>query len=148
MHLGLSNLLTLLYGEVLIPPAVASELAAVGITTFGQPPFRVCTPTNQKLVGRLASGLDAGESEAIALAVEIDADLLLIDEARGRAVAKSLGMDTRGVLGVLLTAKAAGHIPAVRPLIARLIAELNFFLSARIVAQALELADEADDTHS
>lgn len=52
--------------------------------------------------------LDPGETEAIALAVEIGADLLLIDERKGRREAKLLGLRTTGLLGVLLEAKKAG----------------------------------------
>lgn len=143
-HLGRLDVLPALFGEVWVPPAVVREVAAAGVALPGEPSFRVRAPSNPNLVRRLGSTLDAGESEAIALAIELDADILLIDEARGRAVASSLGLDARGVLGILLDAKAAGLVTAVAPLIARLRSELNFFLSARLVATVLELAGEVE----
>mgnify|MGYP001767929126 CR=1 FL=1 len=50
------------------------------------------------------SDLDGGESEAIALAIELSADLILIDERKGTEAARRLGLTTIGVLGVLLEA--------------------------------------------
>jgi predicted nucleic acid-binding protein len=147
-HLGLLDVLPTLFGDVRVPPAVERELTAVGVTLPGGPAFRTVAPENLKLVARLVTGLDPGESEAIALAVELDADLLLIDEAKGRAVARSLGLSSRGALGVLLSAKSAGLITSIHPLIARLTGELNFFLSARLIAEVLNLAGEAGDGHS
>ena len=65
------------------------------------------------LVRHLKLLLDVGEAEAIALAIEIQADLLLLDERRGRVVAKELGLAVTGLLGVLLVAKQQGHLVAV-----------------------------------
>jgi hypothetical protein len=64
---------------------------------------------------RLA-GLDEGESEAIALAVEVSAPLLLIDEKKGRVAARSLGVTVAGALAIIAAARKAGAIPSARVL--------------------------------
>lgn len=56
-----------------------------------------------------------GESEALALALEVHADLILIDDKAARRLASSLHLPVLGVLGLLLKAKDAALIPAVRP---------------------------------
>lgn len=71
--------------------------------------------TESFVVDRMLSNLDRGEAEAIALAAEIGADILLIDELEGRSVARELGLTVRGVLGVLLRAKKTGRITAIKP---------------------------------
>jgi predicted nucleic acid-binding protein len=69
---------------------------------------------NRQLAAALGNDLDQGEAEAIALATEIQAGALLIDEKEGRSVARQAGLVVRGVLGVLLRAKAMGEIASVR----------------------------------
>src|SRR5438094_4417938 len=54
--------------------------------------------------------LDPGESAAIALATEMRADLLLVDEEKGRSTARQLGLRTAGILAVLLDAKTEGRL--------------------------------------
>jgi hypothetical protein len=61
-----------------------------------------------------------GEAAAIALAVELKADLVLLDEQDGRRAAQRMGLRPLGVLGILLEAKKRGHIPVVKPLVADL----------------------------
>lgn len=74
-------------------------------------------------------GIDRGEAEAITLALELEANLLLMDERRGKAVAISCGFNVTGILSVLLQAKRSGLIDAVKPMIDQLIAEADFRVS-------------------
>jgi len=93
-----------LYTEVLIPPAVAAELIRGSqgdpriISVLSQDWIKICQPTNNLQIETLQTdyNLDRGESEAIALALEIGADELLIDERLGRREAKRLGLFITG----------------------------------------------------
>ena len=101
-----------LFGEVLIPEAVFSELtinpnyseeaAQIKNSTF----IKIVSVEESKAVDvlRKSSGLDLGESEAIIYADNHKADVLLMDEAKGRTVAKSMGLYIMGTIGVLLYA--------------------------------------------
>jgi hypothetical protein len=120
--IGRLDLLRQIYGQVIIPDAVFQELTDVG----GQHPGAIVqqldwvesrTVSNQILVTALQVELDKGEAEAIALARELAADLLLIDEHLGRAAATRLGVRIIGLLGVLIEAKHRGLIQEVKPLV-------------------------------
>jgi predicted nucleic acid-binding protein len=128
-HLGALVLLERLYGSVIVPPAVASEFASprgpAAAVIVGNIPFvSVQAPTS---VVRVQQFLDPGEAEAIALAIEIKAEALLIDEARGRAMAASAGLSFVGVLGILQRSKREGLIPEIRSRLDRLRSEIQFF---------------------
>lgn len=102
------HLLPQLYDRVIIPEAVYRELADITPPVPGTLEVQIAAwlqvkhVTNHHLVERLQAEvrLDPGESQAIALALELDADLLLIDERRGRAEANRLGLRITGVLGI------------------------------------------------
>jgi predicted nucleic acid-binding protein len=95
-----------------------------------------------KVARLLAADLDPGEAQAIALALELSADLILMDERDGRSVAERAGLRVTGVLGVLLRAKKDGQIPLIKPEIEALRTLARFFLSARREEKALAIAGE------
>ncbi|HEY8034513.1 MAG TPA: DUF3368 domain-containing protein [Methylobacter sp.] len=84
---------------------------------------------------------DAGETEAMLLYKQILADKLLIDDRRGRKVAKINHISTIGSLGVLLAAKEKGFITEISPLL-RQIENSDIHLSTKLIATVLELAGE------
>lgn len=120
-RIGKLDLLHKLYGELGIPEAVWQEVVINGI---GQPGaeevkravwIKKYAVTNSQLVHALEQDLDAGEAEAIALASEIKAELLLMDERLGRETAHHLGLRCVGLIGVLIEAKHRGFISGVKP---------------------------------
>ena len=86
--------------------------------------------------------LDAGETEALALAKDLNADLLLIDEKIGRQFAEAEHISCKGVIGILIDAKKQGMIPMLKPLLDDLVNNLKFRLSDRIYKLALQKAGE------
>lgn len=86
---------------------------------------------------------DAGETQAMLLYKAIDADYLLIDDKRGRRVAKINQIKTIGSLGVLLQAKRTGLISNIAPLIKQ-IESSPLFMSESLIQSVLELAGEAE----
>jgi hypothetical protein len=134
-----------LYKAILIPEAVRNELTARKAPGAAQPRSaewlqqrRVDSTT---AVSLLRERLDAGEGEAIVLALDLEADVLLMDEARGRRIAKSRNLSLTGTLGVLLLAKEKGHIDRVAPLLDAL--EQNAFrMSQSLRAYVLQQAGE------
>jgi len=147
IHLGHVDWLRELFGEVLVPPAVAAELRnpparleALDVSAWAF--LVVRSPTDLRRVSELRSLLDAGEAEAIALAEELDADLVLVDESAGREVARQCGLTVLGSLGILVRAKQRRLCPSVAPLLDRLQDELNFFVSSGLRKAILRQAGE------
>jgi len=76
----------------------------------------------------LREQLDPGEAEAIVLAAELDAKLLLVDERRGRRIAIDRGLEVTGLLGVLAEAKARRLIPQCKPVLDDMIRVAGFWI--------------------
>lgn len=146
--IGQLDLLPTLFQQIIIPKAVFDEIVANDAALPGAkeiqhaPWVEVRTPQDQSLVTSLLEELDPGESEAIALALEIGADLLLMDEYLGRKAALSHGIRPLGILGILLEAKKKGLVSRVQPLMDALIQEAGFYVHAQLYRDVLELAAE------
>ena len=131
-----------------MPPAVASEFArlASSVPRFAgltlPKAIRQQAPTTLPVLLRSAIGLDPGEAAALALAVEIHADVVLLDERRGREAASQLGLRTIGILGLLLQAKSAGFLAAIQPILDDLRREAGFWMAEPLRQQVLRLAGE------
>ncbi len=139
------HLLRDIFSVVVIPPSVYDELCELA----AQKTFidhcewiSIRDIHNFAQVELLAQKLDAGEASAIALAMELQADFLLMDEIKGRNEAEKLGIKVTGIIGVLLRAKAEGLIENVKPLMDKLINDCNFRIRPELYQKALLLANE------
>ena len=137
--------------DVLVPSAVWAEMSALphkdGRRTLKAAReagwLRVVSVSDSALPASLRLiGLDAGESEAIALAHEHSASLLLMDERKGRIAAGRIGITVTGALGILAAAYRNGSIPSAKVEIARLKSEAGFFVSSEIEDHMLRIAGE------
>jgi hypothetical protein len=134
------DLLNILFGRVVVAPAVQSELLQFHASL---PAFLEIGRIRDVLaVDALADELDRGEAESIVLAAECNADYLLIDEKRGRAAAKLRGLQIIGLLGVLLIAKREGQIASVAEVVADLESRAGFFVSSSLRQAVLVAAGE------
>jgi predicted nucleic acid-binding protein len=146
-HLGRIGLLHNLFGIVLLPPAVDEELRhpptglpLVDVRELGFISIRA--PNDHQRVEDLMRSLDPGESEALALALELGVSVILIDEAAGGAMAVHLGLQPVGVLGTLVRAKQRGLIDGVGSLMECLESEIGFFISEQLRTEILRRAGE------
>ena len=137
-EVGSLHILKDLYKEILIPKAVKNEV-------FGRrdlPNFVKCIEIKEPIAFKvLESNLQAGESEAICLCEEIDANLLIIDDLEGRRVAERLGINITGTLGVLLLAKKEKIIDAIKPLLDDIISH-DFRVADELYKEILKIAGE------
>jgi predicted nucleic acid-binding protein len=142
-RIGRLQLLAALYHQVIIPPAVHEELVRSrrdlppAVDLSSQPWLTVATPKDQARVQKLREDLDPGEAEAIVLAIEHRADLLLVDERRARRIAKDAGLAVTGLLGTVVRAKRAGLIPLAKPVLDELIHLARFWIGPDLYREVL-----------
>ena len=146
-HIGALDLLNKTFDEIHIPTAVYEELLllkeyGVDVSIFSASWIKIHQPSGLPFVDQLKEILDAGEAEAIALSVEMKADLLIIDEKKGREVAKSFNLAFTGIGGVLIRSKSKGLIPSVKGHLIRIRDESGFYLSDKALKIILEAAGE------
>ena len=146
--IGELELLHKLYGTIHIPQAVYDEVVIQG---QGQPgdtlvknsDWIIVLPVlNELLVKSLSLELDKGEAEAIALAIETEADLVLLDEKRGRTIASHFKLRPLGLLGILVLAKKKNLIPFVKPLVDNLRNQAGFWIDNKLYHHVLSSVNE------
>jgi len=148
--IGVLDLLRALYGTVVIPEAVYAELTDPNFLVAGSKAvqsldwIQVRAVTERTMIESLRGELDPGESESIALALELNAERVLIDERRGREVAKRLNLRYTGLLGVLVEAKAQGLIAEVKPSLDALINQAGFWVAKPLYDSVLKLVGEEE----
>lgn len=131
-----------LFPDIVVPPAVAEE--------FGSSPawMTIRRVSNDLSLAALRTQLYRGEAEAIALAAEIHADRIVLDDKKARRVARELGLHPIGTVGVILRAKRKGVVPHCvphcRPLLDDLMRE-GFYLSDPLYEEALRLGRPTED---
>lgn len=143
------TLLRQLYGVIVIPERVRAELrlsshrpGAQRILEAFQAGWIHSVPVqNSAQVTLLGRIIDAGEAEAIQLAIELHADLLLIDDLNGRKAARRKGLPITGTGGILVAAKRAGFLKAVAPVLDELVLA-GYRFSPALCQQILKLAGE------
>lgn len=142
------SLLLQLFGSVHVPFQVEVEfvrLASVDTRFAGLEFPSFIQRTQPQITSHAWSHspvLHAGEVAALSLALELGAELVLMDEAEGRAAAALLNLKTMGLLGILLQAKRQGLITAVAPLLDRLQNEARFWIAPSLREALLQAAGE------
>ena len=125
--LGEIGLLKLLFGRITITNIVADEFGKV-IPEF----VDIENPKNKNYQKILESFLDPGEASAIALAMEKEECLLIIDEFKGRREASHLGLNYTGTLGILIVAKEKGLINSVTQILKK-IGKTDFRINEKLI---------------
>lgn len=131
------------FEKVYIPGAVWDEVVNKGIGKSGSEEIKNASwietrkITNKDLVIALNEFLDPGEAEAISLAKEIAADIILLDEKDARLIAARYNLKPLGTIGILIRAKKQGKITQLKAEMDKLIGEGNFRISPDIYNRAL-----------
>ena len=143
---NLLDLLKLAGEEVVVPAAVAGEIRKRGAT---DPTVQALAGTSWLVVVETPPvpaliqswDLGPGESAVLAWAYAHPGTEAIVDDLAGRRCAAALGIPVRGTLGLVLTAKRRGIIPAARPVLEKL-RHSGMYLSDRVLNQALALVGE------
>ena len=149
--IGRLCLLKEIYGRIIVPPAVWREVVEQGRDRAGATEvdqahqagwIDVLTPTDTALLRLLKRDLDDGESEVIALAIEQQASLTLLDESDARTIADLYGLTKTGVIGILIRARQQGHIRSLKTELDRLLQQGSFWIEKTLYDRALGAVGE------
>ena len=146
--IGKTELLEQLFKKVIIPEAVENELLRIKVLEteiqylLKQSWIEVKQVSQSEEYTFIRKHLDEGETEAILLAQQLNADLLLMDESKGRKFAKEFHLKSLGLIGVLLKAKKNSLIPEVKPLLDELMNKHGFWIQKDLYLHILESVEE------
>lgn len=144
--IGQLDLVEALCGEPVIPEAVAEEIRQGPVSDAARQWLEGVPKTwiqRSAVLPRVAAyELGRGESAALSYACLHDAYVVILDERTARTAARSLGLNVRGTLGILLLAKREGHIEAVRPQVKALL-EVGFRIGEALLEHVLKQAGES-----
>jgi predicted nucleic acid-binding protein len=135
-NIGELELLFNLFGTITTTNEVAAE--------FGLPLpawIKIESPKNKKYQSIVEVLVDKGEASTIALAIENENSLLIVDDLKARKFAQNLGIKVTGTMGIIVEAKLAGVIPSVKPLLKR-IRQTNFRITQKLELLILKKAGE------
>lgn len=147
VKIGKLDLLPKLFSKIYIPEEIYRELVEKGKRKSGSDRIKKAKwieamPVKDKTqVNLLMFSLEKGEAEALCLAKELKADLILLDEGKARKSAVLAGFGIMGTVGLLLLAKDLGLIKEIKFFLDEL-QRKKFWISERIVLEALKKAGE------
>ena len=141
-------LLESIYGTVVISEVVARELATAkngriqAVLSVSWVKVRVPPESAIATIRQQGQQFDLGDTHTLALALQINADELLMNERRGRQVAQGLGLSVIGIFGIIIVAKQRALIPSVRRVMDTLVELAGFRISHRLYQKILKFVDE------
>ena len=134
--IGELELLFKTYGEVIITPEVSQEYGNI-LPSW----IHVISVKNRKQQLDFEKIVDLGEASSIALALELKDCLVIVDDKRGRNLAKNLNIEITGTLGTLLKARQLNVIPKLKPILDKL-RKVDFRIHPEIELGVLKLVGE------
>ena len=141
------SLFETLYGQIIVPESVIQELQqgkaqGLMLPNIMDYSWMSIRKPQQTVLLPLANGLGAGESEVLALILEVTDGLAVLDDKRARRYAELMNIKTTGTLGILLKAKQIGELPELRPILEQL-RTFGFRMSQDTHKAILKMADES-----
>ena len=147
LQIGQLNILHSLFKQIVIPESVYNELMyyedqknEIERRSW----IIVKSVKNFKKLELLELQLDKGEAEAIVLAEELSADMIVIDERKGRKIATEYGLRIIGLLGILISAKREGYIDLLKPYLEKLVFDVGFRINKNLYQRVLQEVDESE----
>jgi hypothetical protein len=135
--IGRLDLMQVLFDSVFVAPAVATEIQRFALPQW----IQVSEPGVGAMEMTLPGVLGAGETETILLSLRMCPDITIPDESAARAVARTLGINITGVLGLLLAGKKLGLLASVRADVDALRA-FGFHIAPKLYRDVIDLASE------
>jgi predicted nucleic acid-binding protein len=149
-RVGHIDLLPAIYGRLLIPNPVYHEVVEAGKGLAGSAELEEASWADfvphdpaSEMFARLTPRLGAGEAAALCLSADRDADLILSDDGEARALARKMGFQVIGTLGILAEGKRRGELSHLAPLLRDLKAK-GTWLSEALIERVLRAAGEID----